>query len=712
VAGTREIVFEDTSAEALRVIIVAMSMRQHFLPPSEHGSWNLTVEHTFEVLEFSKRIMMPYIGVRAALRAAKSNPRDARLLLGLILRSDMFDKTELEGEAEHWKWALDLAFRGAAEHIGAVSLLPEYGGLSNEKLDQIIAHVQDEAWSDERELVTAAYAKDADKLGATEVAANANGTSFRVERADDRGLALLARTDPTRAQVDHTALTVDFGGMAFVVMDLSLVAMERNGANLVCISQQAVPTNYREPCVRFPKCHLKRFEHGSPPTYKLMLKSRVTALHKQCLALVRHYAAVKGVSADSVSILHVWRHFSQLGSLKTSDTFARFLSKGFLQIICGQPTFFERLSFQELDSIISLDDFFWGKDVNILKAVIVWAMHTSREADSPMIGGLRAGDRVRVRPECEHAAWREADCDVVKVEASVVHVQRPRGEGAGSQSGQAYETLQVPAGHLYDVGQAGLIRLLKHVGLGSVPFTDLGSDLEVDQLLYALRIPYFKDIMDHMIDVQTGKGVPSRLTVRKSRSVAAVDPSNKAVHALLADIVRKSGKRIDELVKDKTQMSEDKMRLTFENGLMKEQIEQQAQRLRQRSEECAVQHLDSLPLEQLEALVADAKKRRETLLPAPTSRRPPTLLRAPPIRRLEMALDAAPATAVEAPSVSTDNISARCLQLPASSSYERRVDAGRPEGEDAAAGAHGRQKRATAEGAAKDAADAKRPRTQ
>ncbi len=96
-AGTREIMCKEPS-EVLRAVITAMLYtKKHFLSAEDDST--VKAEQTIDILRFSKRCLMPWIGIGYALRAVKSTT-DLRLLLELLKMEDFVLDMDLKDDEE------------------------------------------------------------------------------------------------------------------------------------------------------------------------------------------------------------------------------------------------------------------------------------------------------------------------------------------------------------------------------------------------------------------------------------------------------------------------------------------------------------------------------------------------------------------------------------------------------------------------------------
>ncbi len=538
------------STEALRVIIEAMKCtRDHFLSEC-HGQvgWNLNAEQTLEILEFGKRVLMPWVGIRSSLRAVKGS-NDIKLLVGLAVQIENFDATEIEGEEANWQQLVHLVMQGVAARIAEATALPDFSRLSFDALQKIFARLSDGGWSAEQEVHVPVLKTNDPALYKS--SPNTMGVELHWKYAD---FGCNVYPQQASATVQNV---VWLGRMKFAFVDLSVTCLAREGENSTSLTRGfATPTQVTAPCWSLLTADLKRFEHGSPQSYKLLFKSRMSKLHKKCLALVRFYAGVKGIAPGQASVEDAWRYFCESGCPELSETLRACLCRGFNPIRRAQPDFFLTLTCSEFGGVISTTTAaeVW-REVNALQVLIDWAMHRSKQA-----GGLRVGDVVLVRPECESAEWREAECTVTKVNGPHVEVQRV-GESIsnGSVEAGAKEALEVAAVMLYDAGQTAMIQLLKHIKFGAITMNDFGDWLGIGRLLYASNVPVFLELLKRTIEVQTGQSPIEVLggqgMLRKGQSAAPVADPNKAVCKLLLDILRRSPEHVNKVDTQKEQCS-------------------------------------------------------------------------------------------------------------------------------------------------------------
>ncbi len=282
-AGSREILCKNESAEVLRATIAAMMYtRDRFLLCSEGDSSTAKAEETFEILHFSKRCLMPWIGIGYAMRAAKGS-KDAGMLVKLLSWADFFLDMELkDNDAQAaWKRVLDIAMQGVARLIFKATRLPEFSQMSAASLEKIVGYAEDDEWSEELEIAVslAGYPRSSGKSPTTSRGACLD-YCFK-----SNSIAVMVRTD---TDVMPDVVTLGKVKLAFMKYSITHVASEGqdNITKRNVEADQLVPTCDEETRSTKNFSMQKLFEHGNPPQHKFLFRNQITKIHKQCWALV------------------------------------------------------------------------------------------------------------------------------------------------------------------------------------------------------------------------------------------------------------------------------------------------------------------------------------------------------------------------------------------------------------------------------------------
>jgi hypothetical protein len=234
-----------------------------------------------------------------------------------------------------------------------------------------------------------------------------------------------------------------------------------------------------------------KYQHGKPATFKFFYKTRLSKLHWKCVALVRFYAGSANVDPETATIDGAWRFFREQSKQQAADVLRECLARSFSTLLDNEPEWFDSLTCSELESIISHDWLYsaYG-EMSVLKAVIDWARHKSGRA-----GGLAVGDEVRIKSDCEHDKWRNADCVVEAVDDANVTLKC---------IGKPTETISMKRGQVLDADTTGMQRLLPHVRCAFLELEDLRTKLSNEQISYAAQFQCYFAMVRRTIEVRTG----------------------------------------------------------------------------------------------------------------------------------------------------------------------------------------------------------------
>jgi hypothetical protein len=445
-----------------------------------------------------------------------------------------------------------------------------------------------------------------------------------------------------------------------------------NGAHPLTMQMQAQahPIEEAGPCcgLRYSTSDLtcrQEMDGDNPACYRLSLKTRSSKSHKQCLALVKFYADIQDIDPAQASVEDAWKYYCMVGHSQLSAILLEFMCANFDCLRTERPEFFLAVSLGDFESLVGneiLRTSRGWKEVFRLSLIADWAMHKSMQPG----GGLRVGDTVQVNPECEVEHWRGALCKVVKIDGACVRIQRVsalNGEDASrvgissvgsglsaasrvevqsvgvservsSADGQVVvvmDMLEITAEQLYDAGQIAMIQLSKHVRQASIPVSDFGEHLSIEQLCYVSKLPSIMCWINVAIAdslqvankerVYAEKGIlaahfrSSRMygneeqnQARLQLAIAGQQKTNETICKLLTVILKKSAERIDSRNELATQQIR---QLTAELNRQQHLNQQQQETHRQHNhallDHLVAQRVDSFPLEQLEALVAQRR---------------------------------------------------------------------------------------------------------
>jgi hypothetical protein len=590
-AGTREITCKDESAETVRATAAAMLFTRDLFLSGSYSS-GLRGEETLEILRFSKRCLMPWIGIGYALRVVQGT-HDAELLLGLISMADLFHDIGLKGaEEEAWQRVLDLAEQGTARMIPEARRLPGFSQISIEALGKIVEAIEDDEWSDEIETLLPYFQRDLLRSPATGQGLYLHWDTMH--RPPRRSLCIDTSVMPDVVKLG--SLTV-----AFTSLSMKQVSQKGRMKTIFGPSEGAVPTKHYAVLNMNGKIDMgTEFEYGKPPMYKFLLKNKITKLHKQCLALVSFYAVRLGVAPEEASLEDVWRYFRERGCPTLAEILRKCICLSFMHVVKEQLDFFRTFSYDELESIISEDMLlFCQKEVHVLKVVIDWSMHKSRLA-----GRMKVGDVVRLIPAYEDEQEEmKGECVIKKLEGTLVEiVRKPQNYPNSDREGKEASSVEVECDELYDVAQTCFVRLLEHVRVGVIPINHFGELLSIEELCYACDVDTFMGIFNNAMEVKVGRQTIDTLgkhgKPRHGQAAIDVDSAHGIIQIedCINEAIRNASTRIKELIKENDAKSEHIAELVGECDEMSETLQQ--------VEQLVAQRIDSMTLEQLEALAA------------------------------------------------------------------------------------------------------------
>ncbi len=403
------------STEVLRATLSAMLCTRDLFLSSDDGS-PVRTEDTLEILHFSKRCLMPWIGIGYALRAVRgTTSTDAQLLLGLISLADLFDDMELEGDEAVWQRILDIAIQGVARMVVEARMLPAFSQISLEALEKIVQNIKDDAWSEELEF----------NFPAKEI------YMYPTLSSNKKGFSLGIDRDCVIPSIDRRIMPspIKRGHLQFSFMRIGITQVAREGKNYVLDMPLAnllrYKDSYESPGYPFDKS--QRFEHSDPPAYRFRFKHQISKLNKQCLALASFCAFQLGIAPEEASLEDVWRYFRKLNCTDLAEVLRQCICASFQTIHQEmrypgryRDEFFRKLSYDELESLVSAQDICHVQhEIIVLQVLIDWAMQQSKHAGAPH---PHLGDVVLVREAVEEdCSIEDSQFVVQKIEGCTVY---------------------------------------------------------------------------------------------------------------------------------------------------------------------------------------------------------------------------------------------------------------------------------------------------
>ncbi len=444
--------FDDVRPEVLRAIVAAMNttheqQQQGASDNSVRTLDNLTdVGNLLDVLDFSARLLMPWAAlasIRGAIieQGAKHQaPRSLaaashqQLLLGTIHRSNFLNGFEEERE---WKQIVRLAAEAVASVIEDAVNWPGFASsVSIDVLQHMVHNIQEREWSGEQNM---SICCNQDNVVQGPVPTSMHGFRPAIKACADGTIAVYV------CMSEHTPHTLCIDGKPIAIIHVRVVGCAQKGQDKektlknACIST-ACKVGWQE---FVPACERHRFvsDNCYSPCLAICFKTKLSRLHRQCLALVSCYAARVNVAFDQATVEDAWRYFYQSGFFDMADILKQFICCSFARIIAIDPHFCRKLTCSELESIISEDCLeTQGHEVSVVKVILDWARHkstseTHKDAQEYKNGtktyrcssrDLRVADEVRVRHDSSLASWRGADCIITFISpcTRLVHVQR------------------------------------------------------------------------------------------------------------------------------------------------------------------------------------------------------------------------------------------------------------------------------------------------
>jgi hypothetical protein len=426
------------------------------------------------------------VGIRSALRAVQdSENKDARLLVGLAARAGRFDGLDMTGDEANWQKLMDLSAQGIADVIVEASKLPEFALIGMDLLRKILERVQDDSWS--KWLDFWMLASSAENHGPHQTAPNSQGVELHWRYAN-KDVSVFPRID--RSVMPDT---IRLGGMMLVI---SRVWMETS-EGIEEEANEAIPTE-----IAASSCLHGACSRLWPEDSEGSFRSKITKLHKQCLALVRFYAGVRNIDPESVSMEDAWRYFRDLECkqckeilqceevVQCEEILRLGINSCLRQIQAADSSYFTRFNSVEMEIILSKNYTNAWKNIMRLSILSQWAIHKSRQ-----LGSLQAGDLLRVSPECEHADWRGKDCVVTKIDGPRVETRIHGGEHKDHDISIVLDTEL-----FYDAGKTVMLRFFERFTNEITPVESFSAHLSAEQAVYVMNFEGFYEMIRHAVE--------------------------------------------------------------------------------------------------------------------------------------------------------------------------------------------------------------------
>jgi hypothetical protein len=488
-AEQREIKFSDVTAEVLQALIKGMlTTKNNRAALCKIKLFNnVNSQNVIPLLEFSARLFMPWIGICCAQKAAQESD-EVELLLDLVTWKSTFED---EAEKNLWDSVVKIAISrmALAENIVKAWHLPGFGKLEESQLMEILYHVSSGPWT--RQTFSVALTDDMKTRSGPD--AHGNFIMLRKTQLGDVGVYV----DMEQAKVERTFklgdLNVAMVEARFEALpnDEYLVRPLRGDVNMIIVPE--VYNFGRPDFIR--ASDVQNFSCDGSSVFKISLETRISHREYQWAALRAFYARRVGVSPENVCMGDVWRHYHDKNPA-VARTCRDLLCRAFISAQRYPPfSFWESLNCFEVESIISQDSLFTGqKEVRVLQAVIRWAMSKSHSKQRFGIGEVVIFDDKRL----DHFD-RGLYCVVKKRsrKSHSLHVKYVAGFG---------RVLKVPCDGVYDASQAGMMRLLDSIRSDYIPIEHLRTELQDEEIAFAMQFESYREFVRNIIRVQTGLG--------------------------------------------------------------------------------------------------------------------------------------------------------------------------------------------------------------
>jgi hypothetical protein len=420
---------------------------------------------------------MPWAGASYA-RAAAEDCKDAAILVKLASKNAAFYGTDAKAQ---WAGVVDLAAQRLALVIEEAVLIPGFQDIAANTLGSIIECIDDGEWAQEEWLHVMQSL-----CGEQESAVNPHGFFLRVSELPHRCVeGYVYMSEPC---VSHHFLSL--GDARTLTITLEVTATQNSGQKysfteadfaFEVSSTYAVPIQFSTPA-------------GSD-TISWSMKTRLTKIHRRCLALAGFYAHATGTALETVQLQHAWRHAVSCGVPNSTEAFVQLFSRGFSIMKLHH---FHVFHASELERIISQDSLKTKNkngEITVLKVVIGWARNKSQ--------AYNVGDEVRVKPDeadLSMTDWAESDCVVKSVSNAgsdtFVLVERGKGEEREFSSAQ-----------LRDPGETGFLRMLPHVRCGYLKAVELRTGLSNEDIFYASKFECYRKTVKNLVQQRSGRRV-------------------------------------------------------------------------------------------------------------------------------------------------------------------------------------------------------------
>ncbi len=223
----------------------------------------------------------------------------------------------------------------------------------------------------------------------------------------------------------------------------------------------------------------------------LRVRYQLSRLHEQCKSLVCYFAKAQGRRPASVSLHEAYRYFANCGRTCLADILMKAMRVCFEHV---GTKYAAALTCSELESILSHPKLHVPErdETYIVSTAVEWALHRRRSE-------VAVGDEVRVKQQCTEANWRGADCVITGFSAVKERSVRITKVTGGT------EEIEVDCSHVYSAAETGLMRLLAKVRTPYVDIEGMQRKLTPAKYEYARGFQCFKDMVNEVIQVRTGK---------------------------------------------------------------------------------------------------------------------------------------------------------------------------------------------------------------
>ena len=179
--------YDDVPAETLQALIKGMLItKQNRTALQEIKLFDdIRVDKVIGLLDFSSRLLMPWIGVCCAHNAVEESS-DVGLLLRVVSHTPSFG--DAEEEADYWREVVDLAASRIAADIHKAIASPTFAKMGEYALGKVVACMQPGGWISDTFTIAST---------GNESAANAQGHCLQLGRAKEEQLDVFVKMQPS-----------------------------------------------------------------------------------------------------------------------------------------------------------------------------------------------------------------------------------------------------------------------------------------------------------------------------------------------------------------------------------------------------------------------------------------------------------------------------------------------------------------------------------